>query len=448
MNYLHPKRGRALATSVMVAGACSFLAAQTTAVLLNGTGLAFEVEPVKGPDQTLVPVHASIEAAGGDTLQAIPSIQFRDMGQRDTLRLGRTSLLLLNAPETQGATIKVSFKVTGQDEEATGFLEYVACKPLDGKASSSCSLALAADSALAQSHEIVPLSRKAVPGPRFEGKDFVFFELREKRDPRFATVEWTEAGDDSDPGSQAGTPVQTLSQSTTGSKLPVELKDAPATKPDRDAPAKQTAKTSKRVKFNLAKSSSLLPPWGSKSTLRNKIVPGTVQAARSLFSLAPQSPVETRTTQAEPIGAGSLDPRPETVGASGANLWPADAGNTLAADKTPIVRHTLTFKAGEVAEGEVFTGEAFVRTKAVTAGSALIGIRFDCADGKSHFAGRMDAKIPTESRAFGRTRVGVHGKAPKNDTRITFSIQSRGLNPEAEAIFDSVTFLRVGPSPR
>ena len=110
--------------------------------------------------------------------------------------------------------------------------------------------------------------------------------------------------------------------------------------------------------------------------------------------------------------------------------------------------HTLRFAPGDLAAGTVFTGEAWVQTAGMTAGQAMIGIRFDCADGRVVFGGRMSAQVPTQSAATDRVRIAVQAPAPEGVIRVTLSIQARDCNPGARATFDSVTFRRLAPGGR
>ena len=147
---------------------------------------------------------------------------------------------------------------------------------------------------------------------------------------------------------------------------------------------------------------------------------------------------------ARPVVQPTSASSPAPASAPAVNLWPAEANGALAVPDQPVVLHTLRFKPGELAAGEVFTGEAYVRTEAMQAGNALIGIRFDCENGQTAFGGRWQAQLPTQSASADRVRVGVHATAPAGVVRVTLSIQTRGCNPGAKATFDSVTFRRLG----
>ena len=472
MKSLYLQRGRALTTSLLVAGACSFLAAQgTTVVLFNETGLRFGLEPVKGPHQTAVPVRASVEGFTGGPSQAIPALNFRDAGKRDSIKVGKDRMLVLSAADTKGSMVKVGFQVTGLVAvhdlfDSVGTLEYTACQPKDKHRPVYRSLALPEGSELAKNFRIVPLDRTMVSAKLFEGKDYAFFSLQPV-DSGLGSLSLEDEGGVGSEGHGDGDRVESKRKTSTthgaaGKEPFAKPPTAPAlTTTTTTTTPTTTAKGKAPSKYVVFSPSQTKPDqqdqpvpaksgnWLTKlvSTKKAKVAQQPTQTQPTL----PGQPGLATTTLALPVettGAGRLDAEPVPTQVPQTNLWPVGAKTKLAANDNPVVLHTVTFKPGEVAEGEVFTGRALVRTKGVTTGSAMIGIRFDTSDGKSHFGGRLDAKMPTESRSAEWTNVGVHAKAPANVTRVTFSIQSRGFNPGATADFDAVTFRRHGSAPR
>jgi hypothetical protein len=367
------RRGRALVTAILMTGGCSFLAAQTTtAILLNQSLTGWNMEPVKGATQSACSVSAEIQDFEEGMWQYLPGIQFRDPSRIENITFDRARMVILRTGDTQGGTMKVSFKLTEQApaffglEQTTGFLEYSACLPADTQQAPSCALAIPGGSSLAKGFQLVPVDRKDLPDWMFGGKPVSVWSLRPRSEgPSTLVTEnpdldiWADLGPGSDDDKAYSPPASPLGAGR---------------KPE---PVSATAK------------------------------PG----------------------QAAPAGVPKSYP------------WEVIA---LAAPDFAVMQRSLQFKPGEVAVGEVFTGECVAEAENMNSGNALIGIRFDCADGKSSFGGRMAADIPTETRSASPVKLGVLAKAPEGVVRVTFSVQLRGCNSGAKALFNGITFKRLG----
>jgi hypothetical protein len=135
-------------------------------------------------------------------------------------------------------------------------------------------------------------------------------------------------------------------------------------------------------------------------------------------------------------------------------IAPAEAGNGEDhSAPQPDLWHT-TLKAPEkgvtgvyhsmpCAEGETFTGEAYVQIAHLSRGKAQLGIVFQGGGKALRYGGPLGPGLPNETAAPGRVHLGVKGAAPPGTDTVQFYLQTFGCNPGAQATFDSVVFRRL-----